>query len=166
MNLLALDGEVDNRDEVIAQLRSDVRRLAEELRLAKLELAKSKSENESVLIGVRELRSLLSPLYRGLRLTFGEMESLPIPVESSTSNNGSSAATNPKLAIWRKWIEKFGDSFKGKMISTLLEHGPMNTAQLRVPMGCSAQTVINTYNNLRKDGLISKNGGMYSLKEL
>jgi len=163
MNLLRLDGEVDTRDELIEQLRSDNRRLAEELRLAKLELVKAKSDNESVLVGVQEIRNLLTPLYRGLRLTFGEMDALPL---SNTVPVNGTATVNPKRAIWEKWIEKFGDSLQAKMITTLLEHGSMSTEQLRVAMQCSGQSVINTYNRLLKHGLISRSGGKYSLKEL
>jgi hypothetical protein len=166
MNQLALEGQVDNRDEVIDQLRAENRRLAEDLRQAKLEIVKAKSDNEAVLVGVQEIRNLLTPLYRGLRLTFGEMDAMPIANNGSSQSTSTPSTNNPKLAIWQKWIQKFGDSYKGKMISTLLEHGPMTTEQLRIPLQCSGQTVINTYNNLRQHGLITKSNGRYSLKEI
>jgi hypothetical protein len=167
MSLLALDGEVDNRDETIEKLRSENRRLTEELRVSKLALETARSENGAVMEGVKEIRNLLTPLYRGLRLTFGELDALPIPNTMSPAVNGPSIVANPKLVIWQKWIDKFGsDSLNGKMITTLLEHGQMSTDQLRVAMQCSGQSVINAYNRLLKHGLISKSGGKYSLREL
>jgi hypothetical protein len=164
MNQLQLNGEIDNRDETIEELRAENRRLYEEIRQIKLQLVQSKSDNEAVLTGVQEVRNILTPLYRGLRLTFGEIDALPLV--PTASNGASAAAGNPKRAVWDKWIEKFGDSLQAKMIDALLSHGPMSTEQLRITMQCSGQSVINTYNRLLKHGLISKSGGKYSLKEL
>ena len=165
MSQLRLEGEVDDRDEVIERLHADNRRLSEELRLAKLEVLKAKSDNESVLAGVQEIRSLLTPLYRGLRLTFGEIEALPL-----ANNGGQAVATataNPKRAVWQRWIDDFGsDTLNAKMIIALLDHGSLSAEQLRVPMKCSAQSIYNTYGRLQKLGLVKTSSGKYFLKEL
>lgn len=164
MSQLALDGQVDNRDEVIEKLRSENRRMSEELRLAKLALETVKSETGAVMEGVNELRNLLTPLYRGLRLTFGEMDALPT---STPTANGSHAVSNPKLAIWQKWIDKFGAaSLNARFIMALLEHGQMTATQIRVVMQCATNSVFNTATRLKGLGLIEKSGGKYSLREL
>ncbi len=163
MSLPLLEGRVINPNAESDSLRERLRRVSEELSATEGELAAERRKNRVVEDAVVEIRRQLEPLHLALRALFGEIDSLPLGVNHAASVESPS---NPKRAIWEKWIEKFGDSLQAKMITALLDHGSMSTEQLRVAMQCSGQSVINTYNRLLKHGLISKSGGKYSLKEL
>jgi hypothetical protein len=166
MSLPLLEGRVINPNAEADALRERLRRVNEELAESQTELAAERRKNRLVEDAVVEIKRQLEPLHLALRALFGEIDSLPC---SNGPSGGveNSAASNPKSAIWAKWVDKFGsDSLNGRMISVLFEHGPMSTEQLRVAMQCSGQSVINAYNRLLKHGVISKSGGKYSLREL
>jgi predicted transcriptional regulator len=53
----------------------------------------------------------------------------------------------------------------GKVIDALLAHSELNTAQLKVAAGIGSRTVSDSIFKLNKLGLITKNGGRFSLKQ-
>ena len=55
---------------------------------------------------------------------------------------------------------------QAEFIQALLEHGEMSAIQLKIATRSGQQTVYDTIHKLNKLGLINKNGGKFSLKEL
>jgi hypothetical protein len=111
---------------------------------------------------IQALRTALEPQYLALQAIFGEIEITGITDGSFVTNYGD----NPKRRVWQGKIEKFKGNLQGKMLSALLEYGPQTADQLRIHMGCTKQSVYNTYDRLVKMGFVFAQGGKYSLKEL
>jgi hypothetical protein len=156
---LVLRGEVvDGRDAEIDVLEAEVKRLRRELAIANGEIAKAKADASRALTG---LRKQLTPLYRALQSVFGELDAVGV-------ENGpmSFAADNPRVsAVWNNWKSKLGGG-PSKVIDALLLHGDMNTQQLAIACGCDRTTIPGYIHRLNKAGLINKNGGRFSLKQL
>lgn len=154
-----VDGTVDEtRDAQIAALEQQIRDLHREVRNANAAAQLVKVNAESSL---GELRRQLSPLYRALQQIFGELDAAG--VEDSA---GSSANANPRVAaVWDAWKQKLPPAC-GKIIDALLVHGELNSAQLRVACRLGTSTVTDAIYKLNKAGLINKNGGRFSLKQL
>ena len=73
---------------------------------------------------------------------------------------------HPKVSkVWKSWQEKM-PGFPAKFIEVLLEHGEMTVPQLKIAAHCGSNTVYGVISKLHGLGLINKNGGKYSLKEL
>ena len=136
-------------------LREQTQRNAE----LEAELTQEKNKSLSVQIGVKELRSILSPLYSAIGVIFGHMEAMGVAGESSAQVNDSTRK------VWDSWKQKLS-GLNAKAIDVLLLHGPMNQAQLRIQLGCATRSVTNVVGALNKAGLIDKSGGKISLKPL
>lgn len=149
MNQPLLSGQVDDRDTIILGLREQVRQLNEDLRTERSKAGQSES-------GVKELRHILTPLYRGLQKIFGEIDDMGL-TDSSSPTQG-----NPKWDLWKKRFPGRG----AECIDTLLVHEQMNTKQLSTALKCDPRTLAQLIYKLNQAGLIQKNGNMYSLKEL
>lgn len=158
---LVLRGQVvDDRDTEIEQLRDDNRRLRRELTIANGEIARAKADSARAL---GALRKQLAPLYRALQAVFGELDAAgmdEMPIESS--------GREPRVSqVWESWKSKLGgDTAPARVIDALLQHGELNVAQLKVAAKMANQTVYDSIHRLNKLGLINKNGGRYSLKQL
>lgn len=153
---LLLEGKVDDRDETILRLRTQLRE-SETARLTE------QGRANAIEAGVRDLRESLAPLYRALRQVFGEIEAMGI-----TSNTPASAAAQSDsrvTAVWESWIQRLGEG-PGKVIRALLLHREMNTQQLAIATGYHRTTVPTYIHKLKTAGLINKNGDKFSLKEL
>lgn len=138
--------------------RDDLRRQNDELRG---ELAK-------VGAPVARLRQHLEPLYRALQGVWGDIEAAA--PESATSPANASATAWPTSgrsdAVWKAWKERLG-SVVAKGIDALLIHGELNTQQLAIATGLNRNTVRTTVVfRLNKAGLINKNSGKFSLKNI
>jgi hypothetical protein len=147
-----LTGFVDNSEQKLAELREMNRRLDEALRL-------ERNKSAQVEAGARELRRVLTPLYRALQAVFGEIDAMGIG-DVQQSEVGAKAT-----GVWKSWQQKL-PGMPAKFIEVLLEHGEMSVAQIRVAAHCGQQTVYDVTSKLHKLGLLNKNGGKYSLKEL
>lgn len=156
MSKLLLEGSVDDRDLIISGLR-------EQLRQSNDALASERSKNGTTDRGLTELRSTLSPLYNALKHVFGEMDAMGIDHSDSAAPHGQVDAR--KAAIWNDWKAKF-PGHPSKAIDALLLHGSMTQGQLRIHVGCATGTISNVVSALNKAGLINKNGGRITLKEL
>lgn len=134
------------QDETPA-LRSEIERLVDELR-------QERSKNAGIENGIRDLRRILSPLYDGLRLIFGEMDAMR--VESSPVAGNS------------KW-EAIKARYQGRIaeaIDVLLLHGTMNSSQLAAAMKMDRSNLSkNLLPKLSSMGLITRNGRDISLRE-
>jgi DNA-binding MarR family transcriptional regulator len=79
---------------------------------------------------------------------------------------GESPASSPqKSAVWESWKQKLGP-MPAKAIDALLMHGALTQTQLRIHVGCAAGSISDLVYRLNKAGIINKNGGKISLKEL
>jgi len=152
----ATDAEVvtDPNDEIEAlqQDNADLRR-----ELSRAIQAKRASEQ-----GLSALRKQLTPLYRALQAVFGELDAAGVD-DSGPANN----ATPRVSAVWESWKQKLGtNTAPARVIDALLGHGELNVAQLKVAAKMANQTVYDAIHRLNKLGLINKNGGRFSLKQL
>jgi len=68
-------------------------------------------------------------------------------------------------AAWENWKSKL-PGLPARFIDALLLHGPMTQTQLRIAVGCAAGSVASIVSTLWKAGLIDKNSGRISLKQL
>jgi len=161
---LMLEGKVIDPLEERLRDMARLRELERENDRLRTENAKLRLDvEEAMRAGIRavsNLRKTLTPLYSSLQVLFGEMEAVA----------GSETASEPRIGerqskVWESWKQKLG-GMSARFIQALLDHGEMNAAQLRVAMQCRQQTVYETASKMNKLGLINKNGGRYSLKEL
>lgn len=147
---------IDSREDEITALESEVKRLRRELVIADTEIAKAKAESTRAL---NALRKQLSPLYRALQAVFGELD------EAGIGDAPISSDENPRTrAVWNNWKSRMGSA--AKIIDALLLHGEMNTQQLAIATGYHRTTIPAMIFKLNKAGLLNKNGGRFSLKQL
>ena len=155
-NPLLLSGDVDNRDEMIADLEAEVEGL-------KAQLAHEKQAGREGARAVAALRKQLTPLYQALQMVFGQMEAV---TGADVAPAGHAAAHDPRVsAVWASWKSKMPGQ-AAQVIDALLLHGEMNTQQIAIAIGCHRNTVPNLIFKLNKAGLLNKNGGRFSLKQL
>lgn len=153
MSQLQLSGNVDNRDEIIEALEARVGDL--EQQLSKLELARKLEAR-----AFTSLRQQLLPLHQVLLGVFGKLDALDLnDVEPVTGARGRTSA------VWESWKQRLGAS-AAKCIDALLTHGELNTQQLAIVVGLHRTTLPAIIYKLNKAGLINKNGGRFSLKQL
>jgi hypothetical protein len=138
-----LVGEVDNRDEVIRQLRCD--------------LAAAQAENNGAAQAVAALKEELGPLYRGLQKLFGELDKVAgEEVAPAAANTGAWAAWRAKLPT-KQW----------QFIEALMHLGSAATgAQLRAATKTAGSTTTYVLRSLTSMGLFVKVGNQYRLKDL
>lgn len=163
-----IDGEVDPRAEKIDALERQVAKLRGELSDTRHELTRVREDSNRALTA---LRQQLSPLYRALQRVFGELEDAGVPdapaAASTSDGRRAPDATDARVtAVWASWKTKLGGTV-AKGIDALLLHGELDTQQLAIAAGVDKRTVTNTIvYKLHQAGLIDKNGGRFSLKEL
>lgn len=146
----------DERDAQIADLKEENRNLRAALARANAETAQATTDAARAL---GALRRQLGPLYSALQMVFGELDS------AGVSDAGPSAPSNDRTkAVWDSWKGKMGAA--AKVIDALLLHGEMNTQQLAIACGVDRTTIPAYVMKLNKAGLINKNGGRFSLKQL
>jgi hypothetical protein len=155
----ASDAEADD----VESLRSEVRRLTAALSKAQLEARQARQESHSVQQALAALKKQLSPLYRALQLVFGELEG--VDVDEGSFGTAPSGASPRVTAVWESWKSKLGGGC-AKVIDALLLHGDLNTQQLSVATGYHRTSIPAFIFKLNKNGLLEKNGGRFSLKQL
>jgi ribosomal protein L29 len=139
----------DTRDATIRALEDRVRELERSLE-------DERAQNISNNAGAQELRKILAPLYGALQMVFGELnklESNPDPYD------------NHKAGVWEDWKRKM-PGHPAKFIDALLIHGALTQTQLRIHAQCAAGSVPGVVSKLWQAGLINKNNGKISLKEI
>lgn len=166
MSQLVLEGQVDNSSKEIQRLEDEVARLQDELRKARTAALDREHEARKAVAAMFALREALGPIYRGLQGVFGELAIVEEVFPASASGTRTTTAEAPRVsAVWDTWINKLG-GLRANFIKALLEHGEMTVEQLRVTCHCSKQSVYNNTDNLYKLGLVNRNNGRYSLKQI
>lgn len=146
----------------IKELRDENKKLARALADANVRAERAEEDAARALTA---LRRQLTPLYRALQAVFGELDAAGVGDEPQASVPSSAGAPNARVsAVWASWKEKMGAA--GKVIDALLLHKELNTQQLAIACGIDRTTVPNYIHKLTKAGLINKNGGRFSLKQL
>lgn len=156
-----LEAGTPPRDEQDYELlRRKVQRLEDEAHDLRDALKEARQSAGAALRSQAKLRQQLEPLYTALRMVFGELETL-----TGTAETG--ASTTPReSAVWESWKRKLGGK-QAEFIEAMLEHGhDMTAEQLRVATHTGRSTVPQIIYKLNQLGLINKNGGKFSLKEL
>jgi hypothetical protein len=146
----------DQRDRIIADLRTENERLKQDLATARQDVIDERQGWLDTAEGVQNLRTALDPLHRALKQIFGEME------RTGFESVGVGQKVSP---VWESWKQKL-DPQCGKAIDALLVHGGMTQTQLRIHVGCAQGSIYGVVCRLNKAGIINKNGGKISLKEL
>lgn len=146
-----LTGHVDDRDDIIEGLREKNRRLDEALRLERLKVGQSEA-------GVRELKRVLTPLYRALQAVFGEIDAMDI-------QDAGPAASPVATQAWDVWKSRLGPAC-AKVISALQVQPGMTQTQIGIATGMGNNNMPTYISRLNKAGLINKNGKHISLKQL
>lgn len=151
---LVLHGTVvDDIQEELRELRAENLQLRRELQKARQDAAQAHAEAGRAL---GALRKQLSPLYRALQQVFGELEDVAM----------DEGPTSPRVsAVWENWKTKM-PGYPARIIDALLLHRDMNTSQLAIAVGCHKQRISEGIVKLNKAGLIDKNGGRFSLKDI
>ena len=168
---LMLEGlapDASQADEgLLRKFRKEKQQLEDELRLARQELDDVRADKERLERSVRNLRQQLSPLHRGLRALFGEIE-LAIGEEQAplSAPPGAPVAANPhSSAVWESWKAKLRGK-QAEFIQAFLDHGGLTAVQLKVATHSGSSTISEIVRKLQAHGLIEKNGSVYSLKKL
>jgi hypothetical protein len=159
----------DPRDDRVDDLERQLARVRGELSDARHELARVKEDSNRALTS---LRQQLSPLYRALQRVFGELDAAGVPDAASPGPTAAGvpspgqAETDPRIkAVWDSWKSRLSPAC-GKVIDALLLHGELNSVQLKVAARLGTSTVSDSISKLNKAGLVNKNGGRFSLKQL
>jgi len=143
----------------IHPLEAENERLRREIESANYEISQSRELHNTQAVAVQNIRDILEPLFSGLKRVFGEMEHAGFETYSA-------ASVDPrKAAIWSSWKQKMPGN-PAKFIDALLLHGELTQTQLRLHAQCAQGSVAGVVSQLWKNGLINKNGGKISLKEL
>ena len=149
------------RDRV-AELQRENETLKTQVRDLNSALSEARIRISSLEAGTGRLRAALTPLYGALQHVFGDLDDMGVEMPNAPANSGIDSR---QKAIWDSWKQKL-DPQAGKAIEALLTHGALNQTQLRIHIGCAKGSVPGIVFRLNKAGLIDKNGGKISLKEL
>lgn len=160
MSNLALSVLPNRHQQQIDSLQHELYERNRQLVEVEEALRQEKLKNAAVERGVSQLREILSPMFSGLKMVFGEIDSMG--VGSSPFSGGIDPR---KAAVWEDWKRKLGGK-AADAIDALHIHGEMTHTQLKIHMKCGQQTVYDTVHRLNKAGIINKNGGKVSLKQL
>lgn len=150
----------DSQHEEVERLRREIRGLEMELREARDEAETAKLAASDAVQAIRALRdSPLAPLFKALKMIFGEISRAEVG-ESPTQSNGV------KSDAWEKWKRKVPGK-PAEFIDALLEHGPMTVQQLVVATQTPRkQTIYDGMLKLSKMNLVEKQGDKYALRQL
>jgi hypothetical protein len=142
--------------------RRDIQRLEDENRKLRRDLEDAISEKDRLMASVKMLRTILSPLHRGLRAVFGEIELAVGEDVTSPASNGTSAAS----AADPRW-DNYKKQFPGppsEVIDALLIHGDMKLTQLAGLLKRHYNTINDAGTKLVKAGAITRTSGTFSLR--
>ncbi len=141
-------------DPRIAALERELRLSRQALTEAERELVRVRSESDRAL---GALRKQLSPLYRALQAVFGELDAVPDQDEGAGQGRVS--------PVWDAWKSKLSPAC-GKVIDALLVHKELNGQQICVAAQMGKNTMYDVISRLNRAGVLNKNGGRFSLKQL
>lgn len=155
---LQLSGQVDTRDQQIAELEEENATLSTRVRQLESDLSRTRRDNQRA---ISNLRQILSPLRGAINAIWGEMDAI-----STEEVAPDAPKVGPRKAqVWESWKQKFGGG-TAKVIEALLLHGEVNTVQLSIATGLHRTTIPALIFKLNAASLINKNSGRFSLREL
>ena len=158
--LLGNQGE-DPKDRRIADLELELRQARRDAMDARMEAGRAQEDAARALSA---LRGQLSPLYRALQAVFGELDAAG--VSDGTSHGAAPSQDADRISpVWDAWKKKLPPQC-GKIIDALLIHKDLNGTQICVAAQISKGSLHGLIHKLNKAGLINKNGGRFSLKQL
>lgn len=149
--MLQLSGDVDNRDDIISDLETENESL-------KAQLAHEKQSGREGARAVAALRKQLTPLYQAMQMMFGHMEA----INTDSAVNGATPAVS---AVWKAWKDRLGGQ-PAQLIDALLLHSELTSGQIAIAIGVNPKNVAQVIHKVNKAGLLNKNGGKFSLKQL
>jgi hypothetical protein len=150
-------------DPFDADLRKENARLGAQVLALRREIEDLRRDKERLLRSIENLRSILSPLFRGLRALFGEIE-IAAGEESAPLPNG---LTSPTPGTTDPRWQHFKTSFPGvpaAIIDALLIHEQMPMSHLAKLIGKHYDTVKAAAKKLREAGAATLDGGVLRLK--
>jgi hypothetical protein len=109
-------------DEVV-RLRREIVGLEQELQAAREEAVKAKQASADSIQAIRALRHQLDPLYKSLKMIFGEISRVDIGAMPADRVTGD---RDPR---WESWKTRLSPR-AGEIIELLLVHREMNTKQI------------------------------------
>lgn len=161
-----IDIGTDPHDVEMDALRMENRRLRRELSDAQVETERAREDANRAL---GALRRQLSPLYLAMQAVFGELDAANItdaPSEAPRAAEARASETDPRIkAVWDSWKSRLPPA-AGKVIDALMLHGELSPVQLKVAGRMGTSTVSFALAKLNGAGLLTKNGGKYSLKQI
>jgi hypothetical protein len=158
-----LEGPKATHDD--ESLNRENRRLKDKIEQLELDLKREQQKSRIALRAMETLRGPLEPIYRGLRMIFNEFDDAGVTgADSATSAASQTGGTPQSSAKWESWKARMPGK-PAEFIELLLIHGEMTGAQLTAASHSSKQTTYQTISRMNKAGILSKNGGRFSLKE-
>lgn len=150
-----LDAHHDPEDPV--RLRREIAGLERQLEEAKQEVVTAKQHARNAVQAIHALRQQLEPLHQALKMIFGEISRVDVGGQPT----GSPSSSNAK---WESWKQRLPGR-TAEIIDLLLVHEQMNTKQLSGALRADPRTVAQYIHKLNNAGILTKNGGMFSLKQ-
>lgn len=162
-NQKLLEGEVVEPCADCARLRELNRHLNDELAAIQRENDDLKKRVSVAGAPVARLREKLDPFYKLLQSIFGDIDAIgpdPSPVVAGGSVPLKSSP------IWDSWKNRMAGA-PAKIIDALLLHADASVEQLVVLTQITRKkTIYDAIARMNKAGIINKNGGRFSLKQL
>lgn len=134
--------------------------LEDETLALRRQLEDAQRENARLLRTVQNLRTILNPLYHGLRAIFGEIE-LGIGEEMASAGRRESGDVDPR---WESYKSQF-PGVPSKIIDALLIHGSMQITHLARLLKIANSTLYHAGDKLNSAGAITRSGGIWSLRK-
>lgn len=167
-----LEGDVVDPpdDSEVERLRADLRRAIGERDTLRAENVRLRQRVNQIDGPAAHLRQTLEPLYQALQAMFGDIEVIdPQPAgEAKAAAQPSPAAPSApqRSEVWESWKQRLQGA-PAKIIDALLLHREASVEQLVVLTQISRRTTIyDAIHRMNKAGIIDKNGGKFSLKQL
>jgi chromosome segregation ATPase len=151
----------DPQARKISELEIELRQVRRELSDAELR-AERATEDAGRALGM--LRKQLGPLYRALQAVFGELDAAGIH-ETREGGPAPAESSDRVSAVWTAWKSKLSPAC-GRVIDALLTHGELTGQQICVAAHMGKNTMRDVITKLNRAGVLAKNGGRYSLKQL
>lgn len=156
-----IDVGPEPRDLELDNLRAEKRRLERAVSDAEMRAARAREDADRAL---SNLRRQFGPLYRALQAVFGELDAAGV-TDGPASASSPVVANDGSKAKWDDWKQRLGPSC-AKVIDTLLLGGEMNVQAIQTASRMGRQTVYQATSTMGRAGLLVKNGGKFSLKQL
>jgi phosphoribosylanthranilate isomerase len=146
------------------RLRREIAGLEQELQKARDEAAVAKQSAADAVHAIRALRQQLEPLYKSLKMVFGEISRVEAARVDGPQRTVDSRDPN-KQAVWDAWKSRLGGN-AAKLIDALLTHHSMTSTQLAIATGINPKNIAQVIYKVNKAQLLNKNGRDFSLKEI